>query len=43
MKYNAKSIEKQTGTMEVLGQVLSAIGVVAVLLGIVSIALGISD
>jgi hypothetical protein len=41
MKYNAKSIEKQTGTMAVLGQVLTAIGVVAVLLGIVSVALGV--
>ena len=41
MKYDAKSIEKQTGTMTVLSQILTAIGVVAVILGLVSITLGV--
>jgi hypothetical protein len=41
MKYDAKTIEKQTGTLSVLSQLLTAVGVVAVLFGIVSVLLGI--
>ena len=40
MNFNPKSVEKQTGTMSSLGQLLTAVGVVAVILGAFGLVLG---
>ena len=39
-KYDLKSVEKQTGSMSVLGQVLTALGILAIILGAVGLVVG---
>jgi hypothetical protein len=40
MKFDQVSVEKATGTMSVLGQILTAIGIIGVLLGAFSLVMG---
>ena len=40
LNYDSKSVEKQTGTMSVLGQVLTALGILSVILGAVGLVVG---
>jgi hypothetical protein len=40
MNFNQVSVTKATGTMSVLGQILTAIGIVGVLLGAFSLVMG---
>ena len=40
MNFDQKSVEKVTGTMSVLGQILTALGIVAVILGAFALVMG---
>ena len=40
MNFDQKSVEKVTGTMSVLGQILTALGIIAVILGAFALIMG---